>query len=342
MKSSALLIMAGLAIAVFRPADARAAEAAGCETQGDLHFICGMSNVEDMLPIDDGKWIVASSMTQGSAGFYLIDPVSKTSKPIALSIGKAEAPYNQCPGAPDLKTVLTHGLDVTRETHSTSLVFAVNHIGRQSVEIYRLTPSQGTAVWIGCVVVPDGAYPNAVVNLPDHSIAVTKFVDTREKDGMADALAGKPNGLVYRWTPGAGWSEVPNSALPGDNGIVASADGKTLFVNAWGSSEIWRLPLSGMGKPTKVSLNFHPDNLRWAPDGSIFVTGQTRSSEALPPTDATGWSVARLDPKTMTVTPLFHYEGTAAFGYATSTVQAGHTLFIGTWRGDKVAYRDAP
>lgn len=342
MKVSALGILAGVIIAGFCASDAQAAGAAACASQGNLHFICGMSNVEDMLPVDGGKWIVASSMTEGSAGFYLIDPVSKTSKPVTLSIGKVEAPYDKCPGAPDLKTVLTHGLDVVKESGSTSLVFAVNHIGRQSVEIYRLTPSQGTAVWIGCVVTPARAYPNAVVNLPDRSIAVTKFVDTGEKDGMADALAGKPNGLVYRWKPGTGWSEVSGSALPGDNGLITSADGKTLFVNAWGNSEVWRLPLSGKDKPVKVTLNFHPDNLRWAPDGSIFVTGQTRSDETAPPIDATGWSVARLDPKTMTVTPLFHYEGTPAFGYATSTVEADHTFFVGTWRGDKVAYRAAP
>ncbi|HUB85936.1 MAG TPA: hypothetical protein VL971_09605 [Rhizomicrobium sp.] len=342
MRISALGISAGVIIAGFCAIGARATDTAACGTQGDLHFICGMSNVEDMLPVDDGKWIVASSMTVGSAGFYLIDPASKTSKPVALSIGKAETPYDKCPGAPDLKTVLTHGLDVTKESGSTSLVFAVNHVGRQSVEVYRLTPSHGTAVWIGCVVLPAGAYPNAVVSLPDKSLAVTKFVDTGEKDGMADALAGKPNGLVYLWKPGAGWSEVAGSALPGDNGLVASADGKSLFVNAWGNSEVWRLPLSRDGKPVKVTLKFHPDNLRWAPDGSIFVTGQTRSDETAPPIDATGWSVARLDPKTMTVTPLFHYEGTPAFGYATSTVEADRTLFIGTWRGDKVAYRDAP
>jgi hypothetical protein len=47
----------------------------------------------------------------------------------------------------------------------------------------------------------------------------------------------------------------------------------------------------------------------------------------------------RLEPKTMTVTPMVKEPGYTEFDNATSTVQVGHTLWFGTYAGDRMAYR---
>ena len=153
-------------------------------------------------------------------------------------------------------------------------------------------------------------------------------------------MAGAVTGVVYRWTPGKGFSEVPGTQLSGDNGVAVSRDGRWLYVNAYGSDEIYRVPLSGKGRSTHVKVDFHPDNLRWAPDGTLFDTGQfIEPGRTGAPTAPDAWATVRLDPRTMAVSPLVKEPGRPEFGDATSAVQVGQTLWFGTFRGKSVAYR---
>ena len=55
-----------------------------------------------------------------------------------------------------------------------------------------------------------------------------------------------------------------------------------------------------------------------------------------------GWATVRLDPKTMTTTPVAKEPGMKEFDNATSAVQVGDTLWFGTFRGDRMAYMPAP
>ncbi len=327
------------------PAGAQAqqgAQAASCSPVGDLSFVCGLINVEDFLPVAGGRWLVGGSFQAGSAGLYLIDTAAKTAKPATISIASKPDPiYAGCPGAPDLKKLTTHGLDVAEGRGGVATVFAINHGGRESVEIFHLNAAKGTAEWVGCVVLPEGTSGNSIVHLSKGSFAVTKFLDTRDKQAFQHVMSGAINGVVYSWTPGKGFSEVPGTELSGDNGIVASPDGKWLYVNAYGTREVYRVPLSGKGERTSVKVDFNPDNLRWAPDGKVFVTGQFINPRN-PPGAHNGWATVRLDPQTMTTTPVVKEAGLAEFDNATSAVQVGNTLWFGTVRGDRVAYRPAP
>ena len=318
---------------------AAATAAASCPPAGDLSFVCGPINVEDFLPVDAGRWLVGSSFKAGSAGLYLIDTAAKTYVPVALSIAAKPDPLYECP-APDLKALLTHGLDVVPGHGAMATVYAVNHGGRDSVEVFHLNAAKATAEWVGCVVVPGGANPNSVAALPKGAFVVTKFLDNNDKQSFEHVLAGQVDGVVYLWTPGKGFSEVPGTQLSGDNGVVASHDGKWLYVNAWGSREIYRLPVSGQGERSSVKVDFNPDNLRWAPDGQIFVTGQFVNPQNFEGRHA--WAAVKLDPRTLKVTPVAKDAALAEFSDATSTVQVGNTLWFGTFRGDRVAYRTAP
>jgi sugar lactone lactonase YvrE len=133
---------------------------------------------------------------------------------------------------------------------------------------------------------------------------------------------------------------VPGTRLSGDNGVAVSPDGKWLFVNATGTDQIYRVPLSGTGERSSAKVDFHPDNLRWTPDGKLFVTGNLANAQNF--LSRHGWAVARLDPETMTVAPVVKEPGYAEFDNATSTVQVGQTLWFGTYGADRIAYRPAP
>ncbi len=314
--------------------------AASCSPVGDLSFVCGVVNVEDFVPVDGGRWLVAGSLMEGSAGLYLIDTAAKTSKPVVLSKASRPDPIYAGCAAPDLKKLSTHGLEVVPGAAGITTVYAINHGGRESVEVFRLNAAKGSAEWVGCMVMPAGASGNSIAALPNGSVAISKFQDTTDKDSIQHILAGQINGVVYLWTPGKGFSEIPGTQLSGANGLAVSHDGKWLIVNAWGTQEIYRVPLSGNGQRSSVKVDFRPDNLRWAPDGKLFVTGQFLNPQAL--AGRHGWATARLDPDTMTVTPVVKEPGLPVFDDATSAVQVGKTLWFGTFRGDRVAYRPAP
>jgi sugar lactone lactonase YvrE len=145
---------------------------------------------------------------------------------------------------------------------------------------------------------------------------------------------------VYLWTAAKGFGELPGSRFSGDNGLLASHDGQWLFVNSYGTKEVYRVPVSGKGASSSVKVDFHPDNLRWAPDGKIFVTGHFIIPENA--NSLHGWGTARLDPQKMTAVTIVKEPGLPVFDNATSTVQIGKTLWFGTYSGDRVAYRPAP
>ena len=318
---------------------AAAAAPAPCTAIRGINFICGMVNVEDMLPVDGGKEIVAGSYKEGSVGLYLIDTTAKTARPVTLSVAAKPDPIYGCPAPPDLTKLSTHGLDVREGRGGLATVYAVNHGGRESVEVFRLDARKGAAEWIGCVVAPPGAIPNSVAGLKDGSIVFTKFLDASDKNGIQTVMSGQVNGVVYHWEPGKGTSEVPGSQFSGDNGLLASPDGKTLYVNAYGTKEVWKIPLNGKGPRASAKIEFNPDNLRWGADGQILVTGQFRNPANPGPTD---WGVARLDPEVMHATTLLTAPGMPEFDNATTAVRANNMLWLGTFRGDRIAYVPAP
>ncbi len=72
------------------------------------------------------------------------------------------------------------------------------------------------------------------------------------------------------------------------------------------------------------------------------MTGQASDIKSLLKCDKPrcphGWAVVKLDPATMQVTPILSVQGTEAFGDATGAIQVGDELWIGTYRGDRIAH----
>src|SRR5579871_5783907 len=63
-----------------------------CAAVGDLNFVCGLTNVEDFLPVAGGRWLVGGSLKVGSVGLYLIDTGAKSARTVALSIAAQPDP----------------------------------------------------------------------------------------------------------------------------------------------------------------------------------------------------------------------------------------------------------
>jgi hypothetical protein len=328
---------------------ARAAPAQSCEGSGRLSYVCGPVNVEDMVRAPGTRWLIGSSMhvgrniPRGGPGLYLIDSEAKTARPAAIVLGPEpkDGPFAGCP-APDLTILATHGLELRAGTGGRHTLYAVNHGGRETIEVFQVDARSGppTLTWTGCLILPANTWENSIAALPGGGLAMSKYAALDKLDA-APVLRGEITGTVYIWKPGAGFSELAGAQLSGNNGLLASADGKWLWVNDQGRGQIVRFALDGSQPPTYAKVAFLPDNLRWAPDGTIVAAGQIMSAgDSL--AQAHGWGVARLDPQTMAVTPMMTEPGRPEFSNGTVALQVGKTLWIGTFRGDRIAYVQIP
>jgi len=310
-----------------------------CLPEGQIRYVCNVRVVEDMMVVPGGRWVAGSAMTDGAGGLYLIDTRTLTAHPAKIVMGKAEAPFDRCPGPPDMKTLRTHGIDLKPGKGKTATVYAVAHGARESIEVFKIDAAtrEPKVTWTGCIVLPKNASGNAVAALPDGRIAVTKFMNADDNDGIVHILSGQITGTVYVWTPRKGFSEVPGTELSGDNGLLASKDGHWLFVNDFGRKRVYKAPLDRSGEITHVDTDFRPDNLRWGPDGKIIATGQFVDLN-----NRHGWAAVKIDPETMKAEPYLKVAGTAAFDNGTTTLPVGKSLYIGTYRGDRVMVIAAP
>ncbi len=324
-----------------RAGRAEAAAPAGCAPADGMSFICGLTNVEDMVVEPGGRWVFGSSYVERGAGLYVIDAQGRTAKPAALSIapGAGGAPYAGCP-APDLKGLMTHGLELRAGAGGVHTLYAVNHGGRESIEVFSIDArgSEPAIAWIGCIIPPAPMEANGMASLPGGALAITKFRNTT--DPITKVFAGEITGATYIWRPGQGFSELPGHRYAGNNGILASPDGKTLFIAEYGRKRVHRISLDGTSPSATVATVAHPDNMHW--DRGRILVAQHFLDTVKKPGDPRGWVVEELDPGPMTIRTVVRKAGGPVFDNGTTAVRAADRLWIGVFQGDRVAYLPAP
>src|SRR6266850_3963375 len=314
---------------------------AGCGPSGAVQFICGQEAPEDLVAVPGSQWVFASVMA-GGGGIRVINARDMTTSvvyPAATSRDQLDAKtYDSCPGAPDAAdkaAFRTHGLALRPGRNSTHTLYAVHHGKRESIEVFqvdaRATPPALT--WIGCAVVPDPVGLNSVVPLPGGGFVATDFLARGiDAAGRGKMMAGEPNGALWEWHTGKGWTTVPGSETAGANGIELSKDGKSFYVAAWGSQSFVRLSRGQTPiKKDVVPLGFRVDNIRWAPDGSILAAGQGGAA-----TSGTS-NVVKINPNTLKVQEIIRQPNSNEFGAGTVAVQIGKEIWIGSFRGDRIA-----
>ncbi len=319
----------------------------GAEDPKGFESIRGLNNAEDMVQIGGTKWILAGNLGNQSwkkGGLYLIDSESLewTEAEIDFSGAAAEG-YEMIA---DPKLFSSHGIALKSIGENRFEVYAVNHGGRESVEVFDLTIQDDTPaiVWKGSVPTPDGLRGNAVAPLSDGFLVTIPMTDNNPGTFL-DFLAGKPTGAVYRWTAQGGYREIPGGKLAGNNGIAVSPDEKWAFVNGYSDRSVTRISLAdNQIEPVTTHLSFLPDNIRYSTDGTLLVTGQDSSIlTVVLLTNGTGigvspadTAVVQLDPQTMKVTEVLKLPKFRAFGGGTTALYVGNDLWISSFRAQRI------
>lgn len=336
---------------------AEAAEG-GCDASGEYGFVCGPHNAEDLVLIPGTQWIISSGMAAGGS-MFLIDTKQKAwtelypgDAPLAQQDMKV---YGDCPGSPDPNNFVSHGLNLRPGGDGRSTLYVVGHGEREAIEVFDVDANSETPVltWKGCILTPDGMQANSVASLGDGSLLATIPLHTGIP--ISDALAGKLTGGVYAWSPGeSGFTMVQGTEMPYANGIEVSADGQEFYVVSSGLMTVTAFSNSNPARLLRSTepFGFVPDNLHMGRDGRLItaglniddpVCGKVKQSEefdleafASCPRAFTVWAI---DPDSLQGETLARGPANKNFSNVTMALEAGDELWIGTFSGDRIAYR---
>jgi len=323
--------------------------ASGCESVGQIRFVCGQDGPEDLVQVPGTPFLVASAYGPGG-GLFLIDTARAQSSPLYDPATLAERfdgeSYPTCPGplaGADRERFQTHGLFLDEGSNGRHTLYAVHHGRRESVEIFELTTAgaQPGLTWIGCVVAPDPIGLNAVIALPEGGLAATNFdprapAGTRAGPFSEALLAGERNGEVWEWHAASGWEKVPGSESAGANGLELSGDGRWYYVAQWGNRRFMRLSRGRTPvERQEIELGFRVDNVRPAPDGTLLVAGQGGAGAGAGGTTTS--VIGKVDPRAMTYTQLIDYPTSAQVPFATVAIQVGDEYWVGSAFGNRVS-----
>ncbi len=309
---------------------------AACDPDGNVQFVCGPVSPEDLLAIPQTPWIIASGM-EDIGYLYMVDSRDHSSSvayPTASSQPRHDTgTYSACPG-PSTDSFRPHGISLRTGNDGLHTLYVVRHGAREAVEVFELDArgASPTLTWVGCVVAPELVSLNSVVAIPGGGFAVTNFQ--------------LPAGELWEWQMQSGWAKVPGSETSGPNGIEVSSDGRWFYIGGWGTRSLIRLSRgqSPVQKET-VEVSHHIDNVRWAPDGTLFAAGhvgptQTAIISCLSQNQCEGVSsrVTRINPQTLAAQEIVNYPSNAHLILGTAAIQIGEEIWVGGIAGgDRIA-----
>ena len=137
-------VIAGLVLLACAPselptstADSTAPDEA-CTPAGNLNFVCGLGAPEDLVVVPGTGWLVAS-------GPHAIDAAGKSTV-MVFGVGMANIRadlerFPTCPGPLDPGLAILHGLNLRPAANGLAALYATNHGGRESVEVFDWMPA---------------------------------------------------------------------------------------------------------------------------------------------------------------------------------------------------------
>lgn len=321
-----------------------------CGIHAGIDVLCGTHSPEDLEPTPDGKFLIVSQFVnvrggpqavKSAAGLVLFDLAKHTFAPLAIH-NEPDKSWGDpsCPGPPD--GLIPHGISLAKRSGSKNLqLHVVNHGGRQSMEMYELRRAGSTweLAWHGCEISKDEF--NDVAALPDGGFIATHPLALRKPGDTSNLFDGHPSGYVVRWTAGKGEQELPDTRMGYPNGVLVSAGGRFMYVNAWTERGVRKYDLASGKQVAAIKLDFMPDNITWEKDGRILAAGVNGTRGDCPAGSGSlciqGFGVAEIDPASMhSRTIVAWHEKTSPIGGVSVALRVGNSIYLGAFQGDRI------
>lgn len=336
-----------------------------CTSTMDLEAICHFHNPEDMELLPDGKTLLISQMgnmegslpgnlaafntaTQAITLLFAPSDINNTTELPVANWGAS------CPGIPGPE-FSPHGISLKQRHDGRWQLAVINHGQRESVEMFEVLDADGQWIlaWRGCVIPSDGIYMNDIALMQDGGFVASHMFDRYSPMvfgmpvGIWKSQLGLNTGYVFEWLPAAPatFRILDESNGPFINGILVSAEDKTVFASIYAANEIRRLDRV-TGKQSGTVEVVQVDNMTWDQQGNILAashSGQKLDQLACKKnpgkTCGFGYTIVQIDPGTMEAENLFVHGGGAPMGAATVALQAGKYLYLGSFSGDRIIRR---
>ena len=316
-----------------------------------MHYLCGLEAVEDLVrieatPLAAGQrpgWTEPPRNTgagrhEGQAGR---GPLPRSAAKIAPDAKR----FPDCTTPPDPTKFNAHGITIRRPAAGDKEFLVVNHGGREAIEFFRvgMGGSKPALTWLGCVHMPPDTSINSLDSLPDGGFVATQFY-VPSKGGIGAVFAREITGGLLEWHPGGTVTKIPGTELSGANGILLVRGWPRDVRRGLGHARPGALRTQGRQRDRSavVPVDFAPDNLRWTRDGKLLVAGQKFAARREGPAGLDGWTVALVDPDTLKVTKVREVDGTAPFQGVSSALEVGDEIWVGPFRGDRIAWFPKP
>lgn len=309
-----------------------------CPSDSDDVSVCGLANPEDMVPLPQSEWVLASGFSPDA--LYRVDTRARKADNLVGTIRQSwdKKTYAQCPGPLRSGELLAHGVAVA--DGETPVFYVVNHGGREAIEVYRVRRRDASLTWVGCVPTPQRVMINSIAALPSGDIVATN-IGNPETNFMPDIIAGKVTGEVRIWSKAGGWRTLSGSEGSGPNGIVAAPDGRFVYVAMSGTREVVRISLDGkLPSLRSETLSVLPDNLRWTSDGKLTATGMRfdpqlgecmTNPSCYPPFD-----ILEVNPETLDVLSVMSTVESRRLPPPTTALRVGREIWVGSFRANRI------
>ena len=316
-------------------------------------YIAGPVNAEDLVVAPGGEWVLTSGMTGPTAplGRLYAVRVEDGACSEIFPYGAARAlDTRRFADQPELDPLKfrPHGIDVALGPDGRTELYVVNHGGFESIEVFEvdLDGPRPALRWLGGVKLPGNASGNDVAAVGDGFVVST----TGDPDGLSEisvelAIAGADTGGVLEWSPARGWVTLQGTQINTANGVAISPDGEWVYIGGWNSRCIRKVRRGGTDSDTTtVAVSVMVDNLTWSASGCLLAAGTYGTSMQdflaghFGPNPRLGIPsrVLAIDPETLAVEELIDY-GPDTFGAATTALQVGREIWVGTARDQGLA-----
>jgi hypothetical protein len=326
----------------------------GCASAGELVPLCGFFHPEDLELLPDGTTLLISQMgamdgsTPGSLALFdtaagTITRLPQFSEAATTLWGTASC--TTPPGA----AFSPHGIDLVKRADGAWQLLAVNHGGRESVELFELLQNDRTFAlqWRGCVLPPPGTYMNDVAAIPGQEAFVVSHMFARDAPVVAGlnvymlkGMLGLDTGYALR-CDAQGCTRLAGTDAPFPNGVQVDATGSILFLNAYMADEVRKIALAD-GRLLGTAQVKAPDNSQWNAAGKLLVASHTASALDMQTcfgitegACAAAFEIVEIDPGSMQTRSVFAHSG-PPMGAATVAQQVGDMLYLGSFSGDRI------